>query len=385
MLPFEWYNPTKIIFGVNSYSKIKDEIPPDARLLITSGGKSVHDNGIYAEVKSYLSQSVIEEFSGIEPNPSIETLREAITIIKEKNINYILAIGGGSVIDATKFLAAAANYDGDAWEILKAGKRVIEALPFATVLTLPATGSENNSGAVISNKSTKQKLGMGGPGLFPKVSFLNPKVVKSIPRNQKVNGILDAFTHVLEQYLTYPIGAKIQDRFSEGILLSLIEISPKLLEDTYDEDTASNFMWSCSMALNGLIGKGVPTDWSTHIIGHELTANYGIDHALTLAIIFPNLYRVKFDDKKDKLAQYAERVWNVRSGTIEDKAELGLVKTIEFIESLGVKRHLADYTSDYQNSGIKVKEAISSRGIKNIGERNSISMDDVEKIVVNSH
>jgi len=312
MLNFEFKNPTKIIFGKDTISQLNKEIPSDAKILMLYGGGSIKQNGVYEEVKQALQNFDLVEFGGIPANPEYEILLDALKIIKELNITYLLAVGGGSIIDGTKFLASAALYNGEnPWDILEKGIRTEIGMPFGTVLTLPATGSEMNSGAVVSKRETDQKLGMGGPGLFPQFSILDPKVIQSIPKNQLANGITDAFTHVLEQYMTYPIGASLQDRLAESILQTLIEVGPVIIENPYHYETAANFMWSCTMALNGLIQKGVPTDWAIHAMGHELTVFFGIDHARTLAIIAPSHYRYNFESKKVKLAQCAERVfWN---------------------------------------------------------------------------
>ena len=313
MLNFDYKNPTKVLFGKNQIEKIATEIPADAKVLMLYGGGSIKKNGIYDQVSKALSNHTVLEFGGIEANPKYHTLLKALDVIKKENITFLLAVGGGSVIDGTKFLSSAALYEGDnPWDILKKTIRTEVGMPFGTVLTLPATGSEMNSGAVVSNEETKEKLGMGGPGLFPQFSVLDPEVIRSIPPRQIANGIMDSFTHVLEQYITYPAGAFLQDRIAEGILQTLVEIAPRITKDTSDYEAASNFMWCCTMALNGLIQKGVPTDWATHGIGHELTAAFEIDHARTLAIIGPNLYRYKLDNKKEKLAQYGERVCGVK-------------------------------------------------------------------------
>lgn len=381
MNPFELYNPTKLIFGTESYLRISHEIPEGAKVLLTYGGGSIKSNGVYGAVMKELKNFQVIEFGGIEANPTFETLSIALEIIKKENINFLFAVGGGSVIDGTKFLAAAALYEGDSWDILKKGIRVSQALPFASVLTLPATGSEMNSGAVITRKSTGEKLGMGSPVLFPKFSCLNPEVIKSLPQRQLKNGIVDAFTHVLEQYMTYPIGAELQDRISESILKTLIDIAPKVIFEPYDQKIASNFMWCCTMALNGLIQKGVPTDWATHMIGHELTAKYEIDHAMTLAIIFPNLWRYKFENKKEKLSQYAERIFNVNTGSTEEKAEQAIQKTIEFLHSIDVKTKLGEYTENYNGFSDEVKQTFETRNWIALGERKDITPEDVKKIV----
>ncbi|GAL61715.1 NADH-dependent butanol dehydrogenase A [Algibacter lectus] len=254
-------------------------------------------------------------------------------------------------------------------------------MPFGTVLTLPATGSEMNSGAVITRKETKEKLAMGGPGLFPEFSILDPQVITSIPRRQLVNGLTDAFTHVLEQYMTYSVGALLQDRFAESILQTIIEVAPKVLKDPTDYQAASNFMWSCTMALNGLIQKGVPNDWAVHAMGHELTALFGIDHARTLAVIAPSHYKYNFEAKKEKLAQYGERVWNITEGNMDDKAYAAIERTEAFFNELGIDTKLSDYTKDYEGTAEEISKRFTDRGWLGLGEHQSLSPDKVEKIV----
>jgi NADP-dependent alcohol dehydrogenase len=386
MLNFDYKNPTKIIFGKGQIEQLTKEIPADAKVLMLYGGGSIRKNGIYDQVTKALSNHTVLEFGGIEANPKYHTLLKALDVIKKENITFLLAVGGGSVIDGTKFLSSAALYEGDnPWDILKKAIRTEVGMPFGTVLTLPATGSEMNSGAVVSNEETKEKLGMGGPGLFPQFSVLDPEVVQSIPPRQKANGIMDSFTHVLEQYITYPAGAFLQDRIAEGILQTLVEIAPRIMKDTSDYEAASNFMWCCTMALNGLIQKGVPTDWATHGIGHELTAAFEIDHARTLSIIGPNLYRYKLDNKKEKLAQYGERVWGISSGTLEEKATAAIDKTVEFMHSLGIDTKLSDYTKDYDGFAQKIKTRFEERGWVAMGERKDITPSDVEKIIEMSY
>ncbi len=382
MLNFEFKNPTKIIFGKDQISKLSREIPKDANILMIYGGGSIKKNGVYEQVISALEGYQLTEFGGVPANPEYEVLLEALQVIKDKNINYLLAVGGGSVIDGTKFLSAAANYDGEAWDILKNSIVTKEGkgMPFASVLTLPATASEMNSGAVISRRATGEKLAMGGPGLFPQFSILDPEVIRSIPKNQIANGIADAYTHVLEQYMTFPTGATLQDRFAESVILSLQDVAPKVMGDTFDYDAAANFMWSCTMALNGLIGKGVPQDWAVHSMGHELTAQYGIDHARTLAIVAPQHYHYYFDKKKEKLAQYAERVWNISEGSIDDKAIKAIDKMVEFFHSLGINTKLSDYTQDYAGTAEKVQTAFESRGWL-LGENKMVTPEDAKNIV----
>ncbi len=383
---FDFQNPTKIIFGKDEISKISNEIPENAKVLMLYGGGSIKKNGIYEQVSTALSNFEVIEFGGIPANPEYEVLMEALDIIKAENITFLIAVGGGSVIDGTKFLASAALFEGDEpWDILTKNIRTTKAMPFGTVLTLPATGSEMNSGAVITRKETKEKFAMGGPGLFPKFSILDPQVIKSIPKRQIANGLADAFTHVLEQYMTYSVDAKLQDRFAESILQTLVEITPTMLKDKFDYKAASNFMWSCTMALNGLIQKGVPSDWAIHAIGHELTALFGIDHARTLAIITESHYTVNLEDKQEKLAQYAERVWNVIEGSLEEKALAGIQKTTEFFHSLGIDTKLSDYTKDYKGTAQEISKRFEERGWKGIGEKGKVTPALVEQIVEMSY
>lgn len=379
---FELYNPTRYIFGKDQTEKLADLIPNDAKVLMLYGGGSIKKNGVYDQVTAALTQHQVVEFGGIEPNPQYTTLLKALEIIKSQSIDFLLAVGGGSVIDGTKFLSAAAVYQGDdPWNILSERIRTEKGMPFGTVLTLPATGSEMNSGAVVSRAETGEKRVMGGPGLFPQFSICDPTTVRTIPKRQLANGIVDAYTHVMEQYMTYPIGASLQDRFSESILQTLIDTAPKVVEDPENYESASNFMWCCTMALNGLISKGVPVDWSVHMMAHELTAAYGIDHARTLAVVLPSAYHYKFDQKKEKLAQYAERVWGINEGSIAEKAKAAIGKTQEFFESLGIDCHLSDYTEEHEGFAAKVAQRMVDQGMVALGEHGDITPTDVEKIV----
>ncbi len=379
---FDFKNPTKIIFGKDTYQRLATEIPENSRILILYGGGSIKKNGIYENVKKNLSKFHVEEFGGIPPNPEYSVLMDALKVIKEKKIDFLLAVGGGSVIDGTKFLSSAALYDGaDPWEILTSKRPTLNAMKFATVLTLPATGSEMNSGAVITRAEFKQKFPMGGAGLFPQFSILNPEVVYSIPERQLANGLADSFTHVLEQYMTYPIDANLQDRFAESIMQSILEIAPKLMKNQKNYKNAANFMWNCTMALNGLIQKGVPNDWAIHAMGHELTALYGIDHARTLAILTESHYRYNLKDKKEKLVQYAERVWGITNGNDEEKAEKAILRTTEFFHSIGIKTKLSEYTSEFKGTAEEIESRFESRGMKGIGERGTLTPQDAKKIV----
>lgn len=383
---FEFKNPTKILFGKGQIENINNEIPKEAKILLIYGGGSIKRNGIYDQVIHALKDREIVEFGGVPANPEYETLMEAVSVIKAKNLDYILAVGGGSVIDGTKFISAAVKYTGDdAWNILAKKEPVKEAVPFATVLTLPATGSEMNSGAVISRRATKEKLSFGSPLLFPQFSVLDPTVIQSLPKRQLVNGIVDSFVHTLEQYMTYPAGGRLQDRFSEGIMQTLIEVGAKVVENPSDYELASNFMWSCTMALNGLISKGVPTDWGIHAIGHELTALHGIDHARTLAIVLPSYYRYCFEDKKQKLAQFAERVWHITDGTLDEKAHQAIEKIESFFHSLEVQTRLSEYTDNHTETAQIVSERFTQRGWLGIGEHQKVTPEAVKEILENAY
>jgi len=382
---FELYNPVKMIFGKDQLSKLSNEIPNQAKVLLTYGGGSIKKNGIYNKVVAELKDFKVIEFSGIEANPQYETLIKAVDLAKKENIDFILAVGGGSVIDATKFIAAAIPFEGaDSWDILAKGASVNEATSFGVVLTLPATGSEMNSGAVITKAATKEKMAFGNPLLFPKFSFNDPTVIASLPKRQLQNGVVDAFVHVMEQYLTYNVHAYLQDRIAEGILQTLIEIGADVIENPTDYKLASNFMWSCTMALNGLLSKGVPTDWATHMIGHELTALHGIDHAQSLAIIAPNLYKVMKADKHEKLVQYSKRIWQL-TGSDETVAEEAIEKTRLFFESLDVKTKISDYTTSYKDTADIICKRFDDRSWTGLGEQQHVTIEKVKEIVEMSY
>lgn len=379
---FELYNPTRLLFGKGQIEKLA-EFVPKTKVLLVYGGGSIFKNGVHEQVMQALKDHDVVEFGGIEPNPHYETAMRAAAIVRDQNIGFILAVGGGSVIDAVKFISAAVKFDGDPKDILY--KRLLisdlnQVIPFGTVLTLPATGSEMNSGSVITIDATQEKLSFGGQAIFPKFSICDPTVITSLPKRQIQNGVVDAFTHVLEQYLTYPHAGILQDRIAEAILLTLVEIGPKVVENPDDYTLASNYMWSCTMALNGLIQKGVPTDWATHMIGHELTALYNIDHARTLAIVGPNLYRVMFETKKEKLTQYGQRIFGLSSST-DDIAREAIEKTVAFFHTMGMQTKLSDYTADYQQTAAFIRDRFEKRGWKMMGERQNITPEKVFEIV----
>jgi NADP-dependent alcohol dehydrogenase len=385
MLNFELYNPTNLVFGKGQIEKLASLVPQNAKILLAYGGGSIFKNGIHEQVITNLKGFEIVEFGGIEPNPHFETLMKAVDVIKAEKIDFILAVGGGSVIDGVKFISAAVNFEGNPMDILQ--KRLLikeNAIPFGAILTLPATGSEMNSGAVVTIESTQEKLAFGGSALFPKFSICDPTVITSLPKRQLQNGVVDAYTHVLEQYLTYPHEGMLQDRIAEGILQTLIEVGPGVVENPADYTLASNFMWSCTMALNGLIQKGVPSDWATHMIGHELTALYGIDHARTLAVVGPNLYRVMFETKKAKLAQYGKRIFGL-SGSEEEVANAAIEATVEFFHKMGMQTKLSDYTDNYQSTADFIVKRFDERGWKGLGERQLVTLDKVKEIVLMSY
>ncbi|WP_329806262.1 iron-containing alcohol dehydrogenase [Flavobacterium facile] len=389
---FELYNPVNYVFGKGQIEKLKDLVPANTKIMIAYGGGSIFNNGVYDQVKAALStqfeENNIVEFGGIEPNPRYETLMKAVEIIRTEKIGFVLAVGGGSVIDGVKFISAAVNYKGDAAEILR--QRILftdisQVIPFGTVLTLPATGSEMNSGAVVTINATQEKLTLGGSALFPKFSVVDPTVIASLPKRQLQNGVVDAFTHTMEQYLTYKHDAILQDRIAEGILKTLVEIGPDVVENPTDYKLASNFVWSATMALNGLIQKGVPSDWATHMIGHELTALYEIDHARTLAIIGPNLYRVMFETKKEKLAQFGERVFHLTGDSVEEIAHKAIEKTVEFFHTMGMKTKLSENTEEYAKTADFIVNRFEERGWKALGEKQNITPEKVREIVEMSY
>ncbi|MCF6139882.1 iron-containing alcohol dehydrogenase [Flavobacterium sp. K77] len=383
MLNFELYNPTNLVFGKGQIEKLSTLVPQGAKILLAYGGGSIFKNGIHEQVINNLKDFTIVEFGGIEPNPHFETLMKAVDVIKEQNIDFILAVGGGSVIDGVKFISAAVHFEGNPMEILQ--KRLLikdlsKVIPFGTVLTLPATGSEMNSGSVVTIKATQEKLAFGGSALFPKFSICDPTVIQSLPKRQLQNGVVDAYTHVLEQYLTYPHEGFLQDRIAESILQTLIQVGPEVVENPSDYALASNFMWSCTMALNGLIQKGVPSDWATHMIGHELTALYGIDHARTLAVVGPNLYRVMFETKKGKLAQYGKRIFNL-TGTDDEIANEAINKTVAFFHTMGMDTKLSDYTKEFDNTASFIVDRFKERGWLGLGEKQLVTLEKVKAIV----
>lgn len=341
---FEYYNPTRIVFGEGSIPRLADLVLADARVLVLYGGGSAERNGTLAEVEAALGERRFQRFGGIEPNPTYETLMQAVEQIRREKLDFLLAVGGGSVVDGTKFVAAAVDYPGDPWHILETrGKQIATALPIGAVLTLPATGSEVNCAAVVTRKALQAKLGFGNPLLYPRFAVLDPVKTYTLPPRQIANGVVDAFVHVMEQYVTQPAKAAVQDRYAESLLLTLIETGPQALAHPTDYDVRANLMWAATQALHGAVGAGVPQDWATHMIGHEITALYGLDHAQTLAVVLPNLLDVRRDVKRAKLLQYADRVWGLRAGDEDARIDQAIAHTRAFFEALGVRTRLADY------------------------------------------
>ena len=382
MKNFIYANPTKIIFGKGMITNIATEIPITSKILILYGGGSIKANGVYDQVISALQNHEVLEFSGIEPNPHYETCLKAVEMIKKNDIDFLLAVGGGSVLDATKFIAAAAQFVGqNPWDILvKHGNNIETALPFGAVITLPATGSEMNSGGVITRAATEEKFAFSNAHTFPQFSVLDPETTYSLPRKQISNGIVDAFVHVVEQYLT--TGSEnnlLQDYMAESILKVLVHEAPTLIQDDHDYESRANFMWAATWALNGWIACGVEEDWATHMIGHELTALYGLDHAQTLAIVLPGLLQVMKTQKAKKINQLGKAIFNIHEENEEHQLDLTIQAIEQFFNSVGVKTHLSDYGLNAE-SIMPIVDRFKERGWK-LGERENIAADQVNEIL----
>ncbi|TNI95725.1 alcohol dehydrogenase [Aeromonas allosaccharophila] len=373
---FTLHTPTKILFGQGQIAQLRAQLPSDARVMITYGGGSVIRSGLLEQIRSELAGMTLFEFGGIEPNPAYETLMGAVALARAERVDFLLAVGGGSVLDGTKFIAAAAHYDlaKEPWHILETvGSEVRSAIPLGSVLTLPATGSEMNMGAVITRRSSGDKVHFFSPLVMPRFAVLDPVLTYTLPERQVANGVVDAFVHTVEQYLTYPVNAKVQDRFAEGLLLTLIEEGPKALAEPHNYEVRANIMWSATMALNGLIGAGVPQDWATHMLGHELTALHGLDHAQTLAAVLPALLQAKRKQKHAKLLQYAERVWGLRSGSEAERIDDAIAATRDFFERMGVKTRLRDY--GLKDLGIDTLIGkLGEHGMTRLGEHSDIDL-----------
>ena len=380
MNKFEFQNPVKLYFGEGEIAKVAKEIAPGSKVMVTYGGGSIKRNGIYDQVMAALKDCIVIEFGGIEANPDYDTLMRAVALGKAEKVDFTLAVGGGSIIDGTKFITAAMNYDGDPWNFIVGKAPVPAAKPFGTVLTLPATGSEMNCGAVISRRATKEKYAFHNAKGFPQFSVLDPTAVFSLPKRQIANGIIDTFIHTTEQYLTTAGSPRVMDRFAEGVLLTLVEIAPHLIaEGTPSYDDCANFMMAATMGLNGFLAMGVDEDWATHMIGHELTALHGLDHGVTLAIVWEGTMNVMRREKEAKLLQYAERVWGITGGTSDEIIDKAIAATDNFFRSLGVKTLLGEY-----GRGEETIVAVRNRFVErkwNLGENGIVTPEKVEQIL----
>ena len=378
---FTYFNPTRIHFGRGQIAAIDKELPAGARVLLLAGGGSIRSNGVHDQVRRALGGRPLFEFFGVEANPDYDTLMKAVAVARAEKVDWILAVGGGSVLDGAKFVAAAVPYPGDPWEILVTrGSKLQSALPIGAVLTLPGTGSEANGASVISRRSIREKLAFIHPLAFPRFSVLDPETTFTLPERQISNGVADAFTHVLEQYLTYPANAAIQDRFAESVMRVLIDEGPRSVRNPSDYGNRANVVWAATWALNGAIGAGVPQDWASHMIGHELTALHGIDHARTLAVVLPSLLNVQRAGKGAKLLQYGERVWGIREGTESARIDAAIERTRGFYESLGLRTRLSDYGVAVETAA-EVARRLRARGLLGIGERGDITPEVVERIL----
>jgi len=373
-LKFTYQNPTVIQFGVGKIKSLVRFLEKDKKILMVYGGGSIKTNGVYDQVKTALEGYTLFEFNGVEPNPTIETMNKAIDIIKKEKIDFVLAVGGGSVIDGCKYLVAAALYEGNGWDFLDGSKVIKEALPLGVILTLPATGSESNSFAVVSKKSTDEKRSLDSRFLFPTFAILDPSIMSTLSDRQLGNGLVDAFIHTCEQYITYPTTSLVQDGYSETLLKGLVELA-NTWEDRRSLQWCENLMWIANQALNGLIGVGVPQDWATHCIGHELTAFYGIDHARSLAVVQPQLLRVMMEDKEEKLIQLGETVFGIKND-----AHATILAMENLYEKVGVTTNLNHYDID-KDVVSNVVTALEKHGMSKIGENANITLEHTSKIL----
>lgn len=378
---FEFWAPTKIVFGKGQIAQLKALVPVGARVLMTYGLGSIKKNGVYDQVMAALSGHHVVEFGGITPNPDYDHMMKAVPLIKEHQLDFILSVGGGSVVDGSKFLAAAACASLDPWALVTSGGDLIdEALPHGAVLTLPATGTEMNRWSVLSRRSMDEKRDFGHPSLFLQFAVLDPATTLTLPQKQIANGIVDAFVHVIEQYVTYPIDAPLQDRQAEAVLLTLIEQGRRILKDPQSYEARANFMWAATAALNGLIEAGTTSDWTTHKIGHELTALYGLDHAETLAVVLPAVFKVLREQKYDKLMQYGRHVWGLNHLTGDALVDAAIQATEDFFVEVGVKVRLSDYGIASDNLA-RIADKIEANGALPLSERKNVGKAEIVKIL----
>ena len=381
MRNFDYHNPTKVVFGKGTISRLKNLVPPRGKIMLVTGGDSIRKNGVHAQVMESLNQREVVEFSGIQPNPEYDTLMKAVDMVHKENPSFLLAVGGGSIMDGTKFIAAASRYKGgEPWEICSKLAKVMDALPLGVVVTLPATGSETNNIGVVSRKSEEKKIVFHADKLFPKFAVMDPEATYSLPDNQVRNGVVDAFIHVLEQYLTYPLQAPLQDRQAEAVLLTLLEVGPKTLEQKKDYDARASFMWCANQALNGLLKCGVPTDFATHRIGHELTVQYGLAHGEAIAVVLCHLLRHQKENKQEKLIQYARRIWSLEDADTDLAISRAIAETECFFNDLGMPTRLTDYNIDPKKAADLVKRGLERDQAK-LGEKGLIGPSEAAEII----
>jgi NADP-dependent alcohol dehydrogenase len=376
-MKFSYVNPTLIQFGQQQIAALADLIAKDQKVLVVYGGGSIKKNGVYDQVAAALKDFDWVEFSGVGANPTIEVLDQAVKICKEQDIDFVLGVGGGSVIDGVKYIAASAVYDGEGWDIPTGKHTITSALPIGAVLTLPATGSESNQNSVVSKEATKQKLPFASPEVLPKFAIMDPDVMKTLPQRQLVNGLVDAWVHTCEQYLTFPQNALVQEGYAEALLRTL-----KTLGDNFenqDDAWRANLMWAANQALNGLIGSGVSQDWATHMIGHELTAAYGVDHARSLAIVQPSLLRNQFAVKKVKLEQMGKNVFGLAQS--DDLAEQTIAAIEAFYHSLDVATELTEHGDDKAAAIDNIIGKLESHGMIALGENQAITLKESREIL----
>ncbi len=374
---FQFQNSTKLIFGKGMISRLSAELPQGAKIMVTFGGGSVKRNGVYDQVIEALNGFDYIEFWGIEPNPRIETLRKAIEIGKSEGVNFLLAVGGGSVLDGTKLIAAAIPVEADGWDLVIGKAPFGDCVEFASVMTLPATGSEMNDAAVISNTATGEKFAIHNRK--PQFSILDPQTTFTLPEYQIACGVTDTYIHVMEQYLTVPEVSPLMDRWAEGVLLTLREVAPKIQANQEDYDQMANYMLCATMGLNGFVSMGVPQDWATHMIGHEITALTGITHGHTLSIVMPGVMQILREQKGDKIIQYGERVCGVVSGSREERIDATIASTENFFRSLGLKTRLSE-NGVGEDVVAEVVKRFTQRGTR-LGEGANITGEVVGEIL----
>jgi NADP-dependent alcohol dehydrogenase len=381
MRDFFYENPTRIHFGKGKIAELAREVPASARVALLAGGGSIRRNGVHDQVKEALGDRIVTEIWDIEPNPDVRTVSRALEQIRAQRADFLLAVGGGSVIDAAKAVAGLALCEGEPWEVLSKGARFTAALPLGVVLTLPGTGSEANQAAAISNRALHRKIVFINRHCFPRFAVLDPLSTSSLPPQQVANGVVDAYVHVLEQYLTFPVGGALQDRLAEAILATLLEFGPQVLKSPEDYEARANVMWSATLALNGLIGVGVPQDWTTHNLGHELTALHGLDHARSLAVVLPAVLEARREQKQQKLLQYGARIFGLTEGEPAARVSGAIARTAAFFESLGVPTRLSAYQLGEEIISPVIEQLKAARRVR-MGERLDVTLEQARAILV---